>query len=365
MTGWFGPAALGLALSLLASSPAAALRVEDVPDPRAARGGWVADLPGLLAPATLDTLDAIASALSSRRGAQLAIAIVPETGGQDPRAFATALFRRWGVGRAHADDGVLILVVSGSRRIEVETGYGVEGILPDGRVGAILDRHVIPRFREADWDAGLIAGARAIADVIASAPPDAPLAGAEAPKPDRGQRALPWMLGILAGLGLVIAGRRLLRLCPRCRRPMRILSEREDDAYLSIAERLEETLHSVDHRVWRCDACAILTVEHARVFFSALQDCPMCHRRTLKTDRVTIRRATSTREGLAEVRRRCQNAACSYSDKRHESIPTIDDSSSSSSGWGGSGASGGSGSGSSGGSFGGGSSGGGGAGRSW
>lgn len=365
MSRWRWPATLGLVLSVIASAPALAMRAEEVPDPRTARGGWVADLPGLLAPATLDTLDAIASSLSARHGAQLAIAIVPETGEQDARAFATALFRHWGVGRAEADDGVLILVVSATRRIEVETGYGVEGALPDGRVGAILDRWVIPRFREGDWDGGLVAGARAIAGAIASDPASAPRAAPEAPSPSRGPRVLLWILGLLSGLGLLLAGRRFVRLCPRCHRPMRILSEREDDAYLSIAERLEETLHSVDHRVWRCDACAILSVEHARSLFSSLEDCPVCHRRTLKAERVTIRRATTTREGVAEVTRRCQSAGCAHSDRRRESIPTIEDPSSGASGWGGSGSGGGSGGSSRGGGFGGGRSGGGGAGRSW
>lgn len=349
-------AAAALLASLLAS-PCPAVLPEDVPDPRQVRGGWVSDQAGLLSPAGISALDAIADSLSRSHGAQLAIVTVGETGDRDPRSFATALFQRWGIGRAGVDDGILILVVRDARRIEVETGYGIEGVLPDGRVGALLDRAVIPRFREGDWEGGLIAAAEGIASAVRSgASPESPPARTPAAS---GPGPLPWIAGVLTAIVGGVLLRRRLRICPKCRRPMRRLSEQQDDDYLSLAERLEETLHSMDHRIWRCDRCAILTVEHARRLFSAFEQCPDCHRRTVEVQRVTVRAATTSREGLAEVTKHCRNAPCRFHARLREVLPRVEVSSSS----GGSG--GGSSRGSSGGSFGGGRSGGGGAGRSW
>lgn len=71
-----------------------------------------------------------------------------------------------GVGKAEADNGVLWLHSVGDRRIEIETGYGVEGILPDARVGRIIDQLVIPEFREDDFDAGTLAGVEALVAIL-------------------------------------------------------------------------------------------------------------------------------------------------------------------------------------------------------
>lgn len=356
--------AAAAALLIAGATPAAAVRPTDVPDPRAARGGWVTDVAGALDPATRDSLDALAGALSERQGAQMAFAIVPETSGEDPRAFATALFQHWGVGRAGVDDGLLVLVVTEARRIEVETGYGLEGVLPDARVGAILDQSVVPHFRQGDLGGGLLAGARAFAAVIVAGPEAevqrlAAAATSRAEERRRVRDVLIWVFGLLAVLasgGWLV---RNVRFCPKCRRVMRRYDERSDDAWLSVAERLEETLKSVDHRVWRCEPCGILTVEHARRLLSSYEDCPQCSRRTVQVERVTVRPASTSREGLAEVTRRCQNTPCGYHDRRHEVLARIVAASSSGGSFGGSSG------GSRGGSFGGGRSGGGGAGRSW
>ncbi len=347
----------GLALLLMWAPRAGAVRVADVPNPQVTRGGWVIDVAGVLSLPVIDSLDAISRRLAEDQGAQLAFAIVPETSGEDPKAFASALFQRWSVGRASADDGILVLLVTEARRIEVETGYGVEGVLPDARVGRILDRSVVPHFRNGDWGAGLIAGAEEFSSAIRSGESMAADAAAPASGRSRAFQVVGRILGLMATLAGVAAWFRWLRFCPKCRRPMRLLGEIEDDAYISLLDRLEETLRSVDHRVWRCDPCGIFTVEQRRALFTSFDDCPNCFRRTRSVERVTLRPATKTHEGLAQVDRRCRNAACGHHESVREPIARIVESS---------GSSGGSSSGSSsGGSFGGGSSGGGGAGRSF
>jgi uncharacterized protein len=65
------------------------------------------------------------------------------------------------------DNGLLLLVALEDRRMHLLVGYGLEGVLPDGRVGGILDRHVTPAFRERDYGRGVYDGLRAAAEVVA------------------------------------------------------------------------------------------------------------------------------------------------------------------------------------------------------
>ena len=75
---------------------------------------------------------------------------------------AVKLFELWGIGKKNKDNGLLLLWSTGDRRVRIEVGYGLEGALPDGKVGAILDTYVIPKFKAGDFDQGLIDGVDAV-----------------------------------------------------------------------------------------------------------------------------------------------------------------------------------------------------------
>jgi uncharacterized protein len=87
----------------------------------------------------------------------------------DDFAYAMRVAEAWGVGKRGDDSGVLLLVATDDRKIRVLTGYGVEGILPDGLVGAIQDDEMLPSFREGRIDEGIWRGVAAIARRIAEA----------------------------------------------------------------------------------------------------------------------------------------------------------------------------------------------------
>ncbi len=148
--------------------------------------GFVNDFANVLTTEQAAELDQIAKDLKAGNGAELAIAIVPATDPLDPKSYAVELFAKWGVGRKGKDDGVLVLLAMAERRIEVEVGYGLEGVLPDGRVGRILDEFAVPHFREGRMGEGLVAAAQALAkaaaggegaDAIGAAPTSAPDTG--------------------------------------------------------------------------------------------------------------------------------------------------------------------------------------------
>jgi uncharacterized protein len=148
-------------------SPAAALAfdVPDVPNPRREHGGWVSDPSGALG-ASATALEQRLSALHAATQAEVAVAVVPSIGDAVPRDFATALFQHWGVGRKGKDDGVLVLHVLDQRRVEIETGYGLEAALPDVKCSWLIRDAVLPAFKAGDFARGHEALARGIEHAI-------------------------------------------------------------------------------------------------------------------------------------------------------------------------------------------------------
>ncbi len=119
-----------------------------------------------------------------RAGVALVVATFPDLGGEPIEEFANRLYEAWGIGKKGEDKGLLILLAIKERRIRVETGYGVEGILPDAKVGAIMDRYIIPYLRRGRIGEGLYSGLLAFAQVVAEEE-GVELKGAPAPLPRR------------------------------------------------------------------------------------------------------------------------------------------------------------------------------------
>jgi len=152
--------------------------------------------------------------------------------------------------------------------------------------------------------------------------------------------------------------------CSKCGTQLELLSEQDDDPKLTVVQRLEEKIGSVDYDVWFCPACLNNDTERYIKHFSGFIECPKCSGRTFKEGpQKTIQSATTKRSGLAQVEGRC--VSCNHKTVRDIILPIIATSSSGSGSFGGGGGGGWSGGGGGGGSFGGGSSGGGGASRGW
>jgi uncharacterized protein len=144
-------------------SASMAVTVDGVPNPRRANGGWVTDMADVLAPATEAQLNQMISDLEARNGSEIAVVTVRDTApSATSKQFATALFNRWRIGKAGKNNGVLLLISKGDRRIEIETGYGVEPILPDAYVGNIIRQEIKPRFKRGDYNGGTLAGTKAV-----------------------------------------------------------------------------------------------------------------------------------------------------------------------------------------------------------
>lgn len=356
-------------------------RLEEISNPKVRDNTWVTDLAGKLQPQTVAQVNSLIAKLEKDTSAEMGLAIISSLDGQSERQLATDLLRQWGVGKRGVNNGLLFLWVVNDRRVVVEVGYGLEGILPDGKVGSILDRYVIAYFKSGEFDRGILEGLNAFAGVIRSEPIEAPPLNSQSYRKDpatEGGSSFPWLPGILAIVAgsIAIPGYRYWRryhrrVCAECQGKMlRIDNEEEDDELLSKAMQVEERIDSVDYDVWKCPSCSHQLILGYPRWFSKHSKCPQCDHRTCSKKESTLRPPTTMKEGLSEVTERCEY--CSYRHKYREKIPRLSTSSTSGSDWSGGGFSSGgssgggfSGGGSSGGSFGGGSSGGGGASRGY
>jgi uncharacterized protein len=119
-------------------------------------------------PADIRAAENLASAIQKKTGAELALVTIetyaPYAALDD---YSLALAESWGIGRKGKDDGVLLILAAGERKVKIEVGYGLEGAIPDSAAGKILDAAVIPAFRQGDFSGGLLKGAQAIAAAIA------------------------------------------------------------------------------------------------------------------------------------------------------------------------------------------------------
>lgn len=142
-----------------------ALRAQN-PDELKAQG-YVNDFANVLSPSARDQLTALCTEVDQKAQAQIAVVAVKSLNGREASDYAFDLATHWGVGPKQKDRGVLILFAIDDHKYWTEVGYGLEGILPDGKVGS-FGREAVPLLRANNYDAALLLVTRRIADVIAA-----------------------------------------------------------------------------------------------------------------------------------------------------------------------------------------------------
>jgi len=99
-------------------------------------------------------------------GAQIVVAVVSSLQDSNEQEFANKLFEKWGIGDRDKDNGVLMLIAPNEKRLWIEVGYGLEGALPDGRVGEIRDKDIFPYFQTGEYSKGILNGFDSILSII-------------------------------------------------------------------------------------------------------------------------------------------------------------------------------------------------------
>ena len=134
--------------------------------PKTKPAGYVNDFAGVLSPAARNLLTALCTEVDQKAKAQIAVVTVKSLDGRPVEDFAIGLATQWGVGPKQSDRGVLILVAPQDHKYWTTVGYGLEPILPDGKVGG-FGREAVPYLRDGNYDAALLLMTRRVADVIA------------------------------------------------------------------------------------------------------------------------------------------------------------------------------------------------------
>ena len=139
-------------------------RVEDLPQPT----GYVSDFAHVLSPGAIARLDSLCAQLDhGQANAQIAVVTIHTLDGVDPAEFANALEDKWKMGRKGSDRGVLVFLAIDDHKRRIEVGYGLEGILPDGKLGDI-GREMVPDLRANDFDGAVTLAVGELAQVIAT-----------------------------------------------------------------------------------------------------------------------------------------------------------------------------------------------------
>jgi uncharacterized protein len=160
----------------------------------------VTDLTRTLTPDQRATLESRLAALEARKGAQIAVLIVPTTQPETIEQYARRVLDEWKLGRKGVDDGALLLVAKDDRALRIETQYGLEGVLPDAIAKRIIEEDIVPRFRQGDFAGGIDAGVARMIGLVEGEP-------LPPPKPARAPAAssLGDLLPVLA-VGVFVVG---------------------------------------------------------------------------------------------------------------------------------------------------------------
>src|ERR1041385_1548449 len=148
-------------LALVATIPAPAQSVSSL-NP----SGYVNDFAGVLREDTRAQLNEMCRQADEKATAQIAIVTIKTTNGANIFDYSVELFQKWGIGQKGKDRGVLILFAVTDRKYYTTVGYGLEPILPDGKVGG-FGREAVPYLRNGDYDGAVMLLASRVVDVIA------------------------------------------------------------------------------------------------------------------------------------------------------------------------------------------------------
>jgi uncharacterized protein len=153
---WLGVACTLMLLLAAQAEPVAHLKATD----------YVNDFAHVLDQNTIAQMDEICRQIDEKAHAQIAVVTVRSLDGSDIESYAVDLFHQWGVGSKSTNRGVLILYAIDDHRARIEVGYGLEPILPDGKVGG-FQREAIPLMRTGGYGRALLLVTSRVASVIA------------------------------------------------------------------------------------------------------------------------------------------------------------------------------------------------------
>ncbi|HKK01565.1 MAG TPA: TPM domain-containing protein [Desulfuromonadales bacterium] len=151
----------GLLAALLLAFPASALALA-VPQ----ASGYVVDDAHLLSADTVLKLEHFLRDFDKSDSTQIVVLTIPSLKGEALEDYSLKVAETWGIGQKGKDNGALLLIAQKEHKVRIEVGYGLEGRLTDLIAGRIVDNIIVPRFREGDFDDGVVDGVVAMTKVV-------------------------------------------------------------------------------------------------------------------------------------------------------------------------------------------------------
>ena len=118
----------------------------------------VTDLTGTLSAEQWTSLEQKLAALEAKKGSQLVVLMLPSTKPEEIEQFSIRVAEAWKIGRKGTDDGVILIVAKDDRRMRIEVGYGLEGVIPDAVAKRVISETITPFFKAGDFHGGVSAG---------------------------------------------------------------------------------------------------------------------------------------------------------------------------------------------------------------
>ncbi|MFH1613080.1 MAG: TPM domain-containing protein [bacterium] len=134
----------------------------DFPKP----SGFVNDFAKVLNETSKNEIEVFLQQFEKDTTTEFVVVTVQSISPYESKEYAVKLFQEWKIGKKGKDNGLLMLLAIKEKRIEIEIGYGLEGIITDGLSGEILDKHVVPYFKQGQWEQGLLEGVKVFSGII-------------------------------------------------------------------------------------------------------------------------------------------------------------------------------------------------------
>ncbi|MFU2211007.1 TPM domain-containing protein [Solidesulfovibrio sp. C21] len=128
--------------------------------------GRVNDYANLLSPQTKAKLNAELAGFERTDSTQVVVLTIPSLEDESLEEYSIKVAEAWGIGQKGKDNGVLLLVSKGDRKVRIEVGYGLEGKLTDALSGRIIAYAIVPQFKTGNFDAGIMDGVSAIMQAV-------------------------------------------------------------------------------------------------------------------------------------------------------------------------------------------------------
>jgi uncharacterized protein len=141
--------------------------IENLPNPKTqSEANYVSNPDGILSPEAVSNVNAMLRTLEDTTTAEIAVVVVQSIGSSIPKEFATELFNYWGIGKKHSNNGLLILLVIDQRRMEFETGFGMEPILTDAICKRIQVEYMVPFAKASNYDGAITSGVEQVVKIL-------------------------------------------------------------------------------------------------------------------------------------------------------------------------------------------------------